>query len=32
MRPFVGATDSHNGITEFVCNTNRGIDYNVFSA
>ncbi len=27
--PFIGATDSNNGITEFVSNTNSSIDQNV---
>ncbi len=29
LRPFAGATDSNNGITEFVSNTNESIDQNV---
>lgn len=29
MRPFAGATDSNNGITEFVSNTNESLDQNV---
>lgn len=28
-RPFIGATDSNNGITEWVCNTNESLDCNV---
>lgn len=28
-RPFIGATDSNNGITEFVSNTNASLDKNV---
>ena len=28
-RPFAGATDSNNGITEFVSNTNESLDQNV---
>ena len=28
-RPFIGATDSNNGITEFVSNTNISLDKNV---
>lgn len=27
--PFIGASDSNNGITEFVSNTNKSLDYNV---
>lgn len=29
MMPFIGATDSNNGITNFVSNTNRSLDKNV---
>ncbi len=29
LRPFAGATDSNNGITEFVSNTNESLDQNV---
>lgn len=28
-RPFIGATDSNNGITNFISNTNRSLDSNV---
>ena len=28
-RPFIGATDSNNGITAFVDNTNKSLDSNV---
>ena len=28
-RPFIGATDSNNGITAWVCNTNESLDRNV---
>ncbi len=28
-RPFIGSTDSNNGITEFVSNTNKSLDRNV---
>ena len=28
-RPFIGATDNHNGITGFVSNTNTSLDRNV---
>lgn len=28
-RPFIGASDNHNGVTAFVSNTNRSLDQNV---
>jgi len=28
-RPFIGASDSNNGVTAFVSNTNDSLDYNV---
>ena len=29
IRPFIGATDSNNGVTNFISNTNSSLDQNV---